>query len=205
MTHKLNVKTCKKMFTHLLGDKKDTIWIFFLVATLVALLFQLGHFAEHIAQAVAWLGGYRDAPYMTEFGHWLMHVLGEAFYPYAGHDFQLMMGNEILHLIGNAIYAFGTVGLVFFLRTKLTIAAAIIETFHLYEHICLTSTAAMTGSPIGMSTLWGLPMDMYSSVAFRVWWHFAFNAIPTALTVIALFFVYKAVTTQKKKVSPQKK
>lgn len=189
----------KETFKKLLGTRKGRWWAYFLGVVLVALLFQLGHFAEHIAQVIAWIGGYRNAPYMTQFGHWLMHILGDFFYPTAGHDFQQMMGNEILHLIGNAIYAFGTVGLLFFLRTKITIAAAIIETFHLYEHFCLTISAAVMGSPIGMSTLWGLPMDHYSAVAYRVWWHFAMNAIPTTLTLIALYLVYKTTQKQLKK------
>lgn len=180
----------KRYFNALLGTKRGTFWTLLLVVTLLALFFQLVHFGEHIAQAVAWLGGYRNAPYMTQLGHYLMHILGDFFYPNADHAFQQMMGNEILHLIGNVIYAFGTLMLLFFLRTKITVVAAVIETFHLYEHICLTLSAAFTGTPIGMSTMWGMAMEKTTLVTFRVWWHFFANAIPTALTVIALVGVF---------------
>lgn len=189
----------KQFFQKLLGTRRGKFWAFLLTLTLLALFFQLVHFGEHIAQAVAWIFGYRNAPYMTQVGHYLMHLLGDFFYPTADHAFQEMMGNEILHLIGNAIYAFGTVALLFFLRTKLTILAAIIESFHLYEHICLTLSAAISGTPIGASTMWGLPMEHTTAVAFRVWWHFFMNAIPTVLTVLALLGVYFAVRHQLQK------
>lgn len=183
----------KTFFRKLLGERKGKFWFWLLVLTLLALFFQLVHFGEHIAQATAWVFGHRETPYMTALGHYLMQILGTMFYPAADATRQMVMGNEILHLIGNLIYAFGTVALLFYLRTKLTIAAAIIEVFHLYEHICLTISAAFTGTPLGASVMWGLPMDQLTHVAFRVWWHFAFNAIPTILTVIALYLVYRSI------------
>lgn len=168
-----------------------TFMVLFLYVVLGALVFQLFHFGEHVVQAAAWLGGYREAPYMTPVGHTLMMGLGELFYPHADMLRQMMMGNEILHLIGNTIYAFGTLGLLWFVKNKLTIAAAVIETFHLFEHICLTVTAAWLGVPLGMSTLYGMSMDPATLVTLRVWWHFFMNAIPTALTIIALYHVWR--------------
>jgi len=187
----------KTFFKELLGSKSGLFWSSLLVLTLLALFFQLVHFGEHIAQAVAWIGGHRSAPYMTQVGHYLVQFLGDFFYPAAEQSFRMMMGMEILHLIGNFIYACGTVGLLFFLRTKLTIAAAIIEVFHLYEHICLTISGALTGTPLGASTMWGLPMDHSSLVAFRVWWHFFMNALPTLLSIIALYAVYRLWKSRK--------
>lgn len=184
----------------LLGSKRSVFWKIFLSITLLALLLQLFHFGEHIIQVGVWIDGYREAPYMTALGHVLMESLGNFFYPDADPKYQMMMGNEILHLLGNSIFAFGTLTLLFFLRTRLTISAAMIEVFHLYEHVCLTFTAAFYGTAIGMSTLWGLSLDPASLVTLRVWWHFIFNLIPTTLTVLALFYFYKKSIQKKHKV-----
>ena len=186
-------------FSHLLGERKGTLWKWLLVIVLLSLLFQLVHFGEHIAQAVAWIGGYRNAPYMTALGHYLMHFFGDLFSPYADHAFQEAMGNEILHLIGNFIYSIGAVGMLFFIRTRITIAAAVIEVLHLYEHVCLTLSMAFMGKAVGMSTMWGMAMSKADFVAFRVWWHFLANAIPTILTCIALISIFMLVRRQLRK------
>lgn len=179
------------MLQTLLKHRQGSLWKIILILTFLALFFQLVHFGEHIAQALAWLGGYREAPYMTALGHYLMNVFGTFFYPDASQARQMQMGNEILHLIGNTLYAFGTLALLFFIRTRMAVTAAVIETFHLYEHISLTLSAAYLGTAIGMSTWFGLPMEHTSLVTLRVWWHFVMNAVPTTLSILVLWRVYK--------------
>ncbi len=189
----------KSFFQELLSTRRGKFWALFFILVLLSLFFQIVHFGEHIIQTVAWIFGYRGAPYVTTTGHYLIQTLGTIAAPTADAARQFLMGNEILHLIGNAIYAFGTVGLLFFIRIKVAITAALIEVFHLYEHISLTLSAAIMSSPIGMSTLWGLTMDPAISVTIRVWWHFSMNAIPTFLSILALYFVYKSVKLKNKK------
>jgi hypothetical protein len=186
-----------QFFSKLLGSSQSKFRKYLLILVLFALFFQIVHFGEHLIQVIAWIIGYREAPYMSAIGHYLVNTLGTFFYSDSAIEHQMMMGNEILHLIGNIVYIVGTTGILFFVKTRYTISAAIIEAFHLYEHICLTISAAVIGMPIGMSTFWGLSMDPALSVTTRVWWHFLMNAIPTTLSILALYIVYRIISRKK--------
>ena len=100
---------------------------------------------------------------------------------------------ELLHLYGNAIYLVGIVGLWGFIRTRVVLIALIIESLHVFEHIMLTLTVLYFDTPIGLSTLFGAPMSDFASVAYRVWWHFLANAIPTGLVTCALIARYRQI------------
>ena len=164
----------------------------FAIGTILALAFQYGHFAEHIIQAVAWLGGHTSSPYMTEIGHVLSNYLGSVFFAAENSMRQHMLGMELLHLFGNTIYLFGVFGLWFFVRGHTITTALIFQTFHFYEHVSLTLSHYFLSKPIGFSTLFGLPMDQFTYVAYRVWWHFMFNAIPTVLSTVVILSVISA-------------
>jgi hypothetical protein len=164
----------------------------FAVVTIVALLFQYGHFAEHIIQAAAWVGGHTQSPYMTEIGHYLSNALGTFFFPIEDIARTHLLGMELLHLFGNAIYFVGVFGLWYFIRGRTATTALVFQAFHFYEHISLTLSYYFLNKPIGFSTIFGLPMDQYTYVAYRVWWHFLFNAIPTVLSTIVILSVIAA-------------
>ncbi len=161
----------------------------FVILTVTAILFQYGHFVEHIIQVSAWIAGYIQAPYMTEFGHMLSGWLGTAFF--AGDEPERIqrLGMELLHLIGNIVFFLGTLGLWLLVRTRLTLAALAVQSFHLFEHVSLTLSSVFIDKAIGLSTLFGMPMSNFASVTYRVWWHFMFNAIPTLLVTCALVAV----------------
>ncbi len=154
--------------------------------TALAIAFQYGHFLEHIVQVLAWMTGYTHAPYMTDMGYALAHYLGQTFFPVDAPERIHRLGMELLHLFGNAIFLVGILGLWFFMRTRLVKAAVIIQAFHLVEHISLTASSMMFDQALGLSTLYGMPLSEFTSVAYRVWLHFIFNAIPTTLVSYAL-------------------
>lgn len=158
--------------------------------TVLAILFQYGHFVEHIIQASAWLSGYTQTPYMTEFGHRLSGWLGTAFFDGASVERIQRLGMELLHLIGNTVFFLGTLGLWFLFRTRITIIALAVQSFHMFEHISLTLSSVFIDKAIGLSTLYGMPMSNFTSVTYRVWWHFSFNAIPTLLVTCALIAAF---------------
>ena len=161
------------------------------LGTALALLFQYGHFLEHVIQVGAWIGGHMQSPYMTEFGMHLTHMLGQMFFAAEAPERMHRLGMELLHLVGNAVFFVGVCGLWMFVRTPVMRLALFVQTFHLAEHILLTLTVYTLDTPIGFSTLFGYPMSDFISVAFRVWWHFLFNAIPTSLCSLALWRAYQ--------------
>jgi hypothetical protein len=99
-----------------------------------------------------------------------------------------MLGLEVLHLIANGIFL-ATLGLLYYLTGNKWVRWGLyIETFHLYEHIMLTSTAFFIGKPIGLSTLFGgagLGSKDFA-VGVRVTWHFFMNLLPMPFAMIGL-------------------
>jgi hypothetical protein len=168
------------------------------VITVGALVFQIGHFSEHFIQVGAWIFGNQTSPYMSPAGMWLMDTLGQFFFPLAEVAKQKYLGFELLHLFGNAIFMIGIIGTYYFIRIREIFWALIIEGYHLYEHISLTASAIYIGKSIGFSTLFGLAMSPWTSVAYRVWWHFLLNLIPTALVILGLYIAYQATNNKGK-------
>jgi len=171
--------------------KGYTIIFVFFCLVILAIIFQIGHFAEHLIQVFAWIFGERMMPYMTGIGMWLMNLLGQTFFPYESEARQYALGFESLHLVGNLIYVFGTLGLWYFIRGKTRMIANAFQVFHVLEHISLTASFDFLNTAVVMSTLYGIPMEHMTSVAYRVWWHFFANAIPTAIVLFVLYAVYK--------------
>lgn len=161
----------------------------------LALLFQLGHFAEHAFQFVVWILGDlsnicgRDTPWMSPWATELVRQIGIFLFPNGGGARQMMLSMEVLHLIGNSIFLAGLASLYYCVRSKWVRWALFIESFHLYEHIMLTATAYFIGKPVGMSTLFGGTSVVGSrefAVGFRVIWHFGMNLLPMPFAMIGL-------------------
>jgi hypothetical protein len=157
-----------------------------IVATL-ALLFQVGHFAEHAFQFAVWVLGDlsnicgRDTPWMSPWVTELVRQTGILLFPAIDETRRMMLGMEVLHLVGNGIFLVGLACLYYCVPSKWVRWALFIEAFHLYEHIMLTATAFFIGKPIGMSTLFGgvsVIGGREFAVGFRVTWHFAMNLLP---------------------------
>ncbi|MBZ9803447.1 DUF6008 family protein [Mesorhizobium sp. ES1-6] len=161
----------------------------------LSLIFQVGHFAEHAFQFGVWvLGDWsnicgRDTPWMSPWVMNLVDKVGLIVAPAADPARRTMLGMEVLHLIGNGIFLTGLVCLYVCLPSKWVRWALYIETFHLYEHIMLTTSAFFVGKPIGMSTLFGAAGVIGSrdfAVGFRVTWHFAMNLLPMPFAMIGI-------------------
>jgi hypothetical protein len=165
-----------------------------------ALLFQVGHFAEHAIQFTVWVLGDlsyicgRDTPWMSPWATELVHELGLLLFPTSNASRRMMLGMETLHLIGNSIFLVGLACLYYCVRSKWARWALFVETFHLYEHILLTATAYFVGKPIGLSTLFG-GSDIVGSrefaVGYRVTWHFAMNLLPMPLAMICMMETWR--------------
>lgn len=168
--------------------------------TVFALLFQIGHFAEHAFQFAVWLLGDlsnicgRDAPWMSKWAAALVEQIGAHLFPSAEEGRRMLMGMEMLHLLGNSIFLCGLAGLYYFARSKWVRWAIYIETFHLYEHAMLATSTYFTGKPIGMSTLFGGSNGIFDrelAVGFRVPWHFAMNVLPMPFAMMGLMEAWR--------------
>lgn len=177
-------------------EKKDFIVKAVGIITVVALIFQAGHFWEHILQLHNWLFVQTHFAYMSSLGMDLMHWLGDfVFYFEPDMKRRMMLGFESFHLIGNAIFVIGILGLFSFVKNKknkkLLSWAFWVETFHFYEHVALTCSAIFINKSIGLSTFFGASVDPEFLLAYRVWWHFIFNFIPSVIVMVILFRMFK--------------
>ncbi len=192
MLYKLKIGCLENMRSNL----KVFTWAVFIIAV-SALTFQAVHFSEHFAQVSVWIFGSQEKPYMTPLGMWGMEKVGLIFFPNEPQPRQSKLGFELLHFLGNAIFLFGIAAAYYFIPSKKVKWAYFIEAFHLYEHASLTLSAIFINKPIGLSTFFGMAMGQWALVAYRVWWHFIFNLIPTLLVALAIYGAYKAHRAKK--------
>ncbi len=187
-----NQKRKENMFAHIRGTQR-----MFAIAVILGLIFQVGHFAEHVTQFYMWLVRDRTAPYMSPVANSLSCFLGNAFVrgeAMCGRtqiptNRQMMVGMEILHLIGNGIFLATIAGLYRFYRHRFVRYALYVEGFHLCEHLMLTASVVCLGYPVGFSTLFGTAgtvMAHNAMVGYRVGWHFIMNLIPSGLIMAML-------------------
>lgn len=166
-----------------------------LVVVAAGLVFQVLHVAEHLIQVVAWLGAPTSPAFLTPWAVEGRDLLATVAGTGAG------TGNELLHLVGNVIFLAALVGLAAFdtaddrtgirarstARRRATRLAIGWQSVHVAEHVLLTTSAVVTGTAWGASTLFGLVATATpTAIAIRVLAHFLLNAIPTVLTVRAL-------------------
>lgn len=149
------------------------------------IVFQVIHFIEHGAQLGYWFLHPTAAPWLTPWA-----VAGRDMLAAGGNA---GLGNELLHLVGNSLFFIGLIGLcVLVERGGESIAdvralkmAVIVQGFHVFEHVLLTSTFAATGTAIGFSTMFGT-MSGVAGSTYRVWFHFLINLAATVYAVRAL-------------------
>lgn len=152
-----------------------------------ALVFQAVHLIEHMAQLGYWIARPLEAPWLTPWadaGRAQLAVGGNA-----------ALGNEILHLVGNVIFLAGLVALLSYVhRLGLEMSSAlrvafVVQGVHVIEHVALTTTAALWGEAVGISTFFGL-VDGPVMTSYRVWFHFLINLVASWFAARAVMFVY---------------
>jgi hypothetical protein len=171
--------------------KKGILTILVLILVTLTLSFQGFHFFEHIVQLGHWIFNDRSFAYMTPWVMTWVEHLGMYYWPEASMKMQMHLGMELIHLIGNGIFFAGTLGLYVFVKNRASKWAIIIQGIHLYEHISLTLSAIAVGKSIGLSTFFGIAIDHYFLVGYRVLWHFTLNLIPSVLVIIAFIRMHQ--------------
>jgi hypothetical protein len=179
------------MVSKLKSLSKDPLIVINLLLLIVLLIIQFVHFAEHLFQVSVWIIGYRNRLHMTPLGMWAMEAMGRIFFSTELAPRRGLLGLESLHFLGNGITLIGIIILYYFVRIKKVVWALAIQSFHFYEHISLTFSAIALNKSIGLSTLYGMDVDRNFLIAYRVWWHFIFNLVPTVLVAIVIYGLYK--------------
>jgi hypothetical protein len=149
-------------------------------------LFQLGHFAEHVAQAGYWVAHRGDAPWMTPWAN----ALADSFQRIA--PGAPGFGMEALHLVGNTIFLAGAVAILAVVTRDAPVQShrparlgVWVQTAHVVEHVALTVSVLLAERAIGVSTLFGGLDPGPWLWTYRIWWHLAINATATLLLVTA--------------------
>lgn len=158
------------MFDRDLGADRVTGLLKYLAVS--ALVFQTVHLVEHVAQLGYWMARPLEAPWLTSWAVEARDALA-----LAGN---LTLGNEILHLVGNLIFLGGLVALFLYCRRRAADipsalrVAFVVQGIHIVEHVALTTTTALWGKAIGISTFLGLVSGPVMT-SYRVWFHFLIN------------------------------
>ena len=160
-----------------------------LFALAVGLLsFQVFHLVEHLIQLSYWFLHPNAMPYMTPWAQEGADGLGLWATLMPGEGNMMQRGMELLHLVGNLLFLGGIVALEK-LATRplrgLRLAKAI-QSVHVLEHVLLTASVFAIGSPIGISTVFGLGEATAWGPTVRVWFHFLINLAATVPAVLAL-------------------
>ena len=163
-----------------------------LALVLGVLCFQLVHFLEHLLQLGYWFAHPDEQPWITPWGR----VATDGLAALAGHHGGRATGTELLHLTGNWITFIGIVAMYLALRSwrvgsrhmRAARIAFWLQLAHVTEHVSLTSTWFLFGTPVGLSTLFGHSFHLEGAWAtsIRIWWHFVMVLVPTGAFVLAL-------------------
>lgn len=153
-----------------------------MTAVLAAFSFQVTHFLEHIIQLGHWTFHRTEKPFLTPWAESAAASLADA-----------TLGVELLHLLGNVIFLAGALALVLELGRSTSLPGRtaarrclLFQTLHVTEHVALTLSVAAIGTPLGVSTLFGLADPGAAAWTYRVWLHFTINLIGTAFALQAL-------------------
>jgi len=173
-----------------MNRKLSKLSYFLALIVTLALLFQVGHFLEHLAQFSVWIFGPKDSMFMSSWAISLVEWLA-SFFTNADPLQAKRIGVELLHFIGNFIFLIGISAYFYFNKSKSVKIAFWVQLIHVLEHTLLTVSILTVGVPLGISTLFGLQTSVRFFIGYRIIWHFIINLIPS-------FYIVKAFLEQKR-------
>jgi len=158
--------------------------------------FQLFHVLEHGLQLGYWVANPTEKPWLTPWAKTGLDGLAYWCQIWPGQGAATPRGGELLHLIGNGIFFTGVIAMTVLavmagVRSSSIRGTLIFQGLHVVEHVVLTLTLFIGGTPWGASTLFGQWSGTELS-SHRVWWHFSVNAMATVLVLVALRSLYRA-------------
>ncbi|MFD6185712.1 DUF6008 family protein [Streptomyces goshikiensis] len=155
---------------------------------------QIGHFQEHVSQAVYWIAHPTSPAWMTPWANSLSRGMGQV------DTTKPSLGMEILHLTGNFIFLAGLVGIVLITKRvtgqlqsrKWAKMGVWMQGIHGLEHVVLTASVALGAKrAIGLSTWFGTIDPGPALTTYRVWWHFVANLIGTGILALSLYHLWR--------------
>ncbi|MFC8372059.1 DUF6008 family protein [Streptomyces sp. NPDC057239] len=155
---------------------------------------QIGHFQEHVAQAIYWIANPYSPAWMTPWANSFAQGMGQV------DTSKPALGMELLHLVGNLIFLAGLVGIVQITRRvsgglksrKWARMGVWMQGIHGVEHLVLTVSVALGASrAIGLSTWFGAIEPGVALSTYRVWWHFVANLVGTAILGFAMLHLWR--------------
>lgn len=157
------------------------------------LAFQAFHLLEHLVQLVMWVVHPTAPPHMTPWALDGVDGIAAWFALLPGQATAMAGGMEGLHLVGNVIFLVGIIALGRVTPTPLpgVQTAFILQGIHVAEHVLLTGSLWLTGTPMGLSTLFGFAYDYSWAGTMRVWFHFLINLSATIPAATAALMWWK--------------
>ena len=157
------------------------------------LAFQAFHLLEHLIQLVMWFLHPSAPPHMTPWALDGVDGIAAWFALLPGEATAMAGGMEGLHLVGNVFFLLGIIALGRVTPTPLpgVKKAFALQGIHVAEHVLLTATLWLFGTPMGLSTLFGVAYDYSWAGTMRVWFHFLINLGGTIPAATALMIWWK--------------
>jgi hypothetical protein len=171
------------------GGRRPWVYRASLTVIVIGVIGQIGHLAEHVAQAVYWIGHANAPAWMTPWGTGLARGFGQV------DKSKPTLGMEILHLDGNFIFLSGIAAVMVITRRARTTQTRRwgrmgmwMQTIHGMEHISLTLSVWLGAKKaIGLSTWFGLMAAGPGATTYRVWWHFIANVMGSYIFAMAVW------------------
>ena len=157
------------------------------------LAFQAFHLLEHLIQLAMWFVQPGAPPHMTPWALDGVDGIATWFALLPGNATAIAGGMEGLHLVGNVVFLAGIVALGRVTPTPFpgVQTAFLLQGIHVAEHVLLTGTLWLTGTPMGLSTLFGVAYDYSWAGTMRVWFHFLINLAATLPATHAVWSWWK--------------
>lgn len=160
-----------------------------LTVVMIGVVGQIGHLAEHVAQAGYWIGHPEAPSWMTPWGTGLANGYQQI------DPSRKTLGMEILHLVGNFVFLAGLAAVMVLTRRARTTRTrwwgrmgVWMQGIHGLEHLSLTVSIWLGAKEaVGLSTWFGQLTPGPGAATYRVWWHFWANVMGSFIFAMALW------------------